>query len=145
MTEPSSHVEEKENQSGSQTIQYQEAPHPCTAFLLSMRSPPVNDYPAKMRLARGNREKNEAWHIVEFLKFIAAFVWFATKHGALQSLEKKERKREREAVAGWGWGGERKKGKEGKEKNCKSKSISSPIILPDNKKIKRKEMIPIGN
>ena len=33
----------------------------------------------------------------------------------------------------------KKKGK--KKKNCKHKSISSPNILPDNKKIKRKEMI----
>lgn len=40
--------------------------------------------------------------------------------------------------------GEVKKGKEEKEKKFKSKSISSPNILPD-KKIKRKEMIPIRN
>lgn len=53
------------------------------------------------------------------------------------SIFEKEVQREREVVAGSGEG--ESKGK--KKKNCKHKSISSPNILPDNKKIKRKEMI----
>ena len=79
MTEPGSHVEEKENQSGAQTIGYQEAPQPCAVFFLSMRGPPVSDYP-KMMITPGNKEENEARRIVEPLKFI---VWLATKHRAL--------------------------------------------------------------
>lgn len=100
-----------------------------------MRSRPVGDYPDKMTITRGNEEQNEAWRIVEFLKFIAAFVRLTTKHRALQSL-----KIEREVVAGWGEGEKERKGKKKKKKNCKSKSRSLPNILPGNKKIKRKEI-----